>query len=167
MPESEPRWERIPGETTKDWIVSPEGHRVPLGGDVDKVLVYLNVLEDRAQAAAGLEQENATLREQVAHAEGARQIALDQWDYLIAKAEDAEAAAAGLLRALKVLHKCTRCQGDGSPQCVSCDDYQYCVCKPGKGKYADKCWACKGSGISSETARAVIADAESKGIKED
>ena len=41
-------WQRIPGETTKDWIVSPQGHRIPLGGDVDKILVYLNALERRA-----------------------------------------------------------------------------------------------------------------------
>ena len=40
-------WRRIPGETTKDWIASPEGHRVPLGGDVDKLLVYLNAYERR------------------------------------------------------------------------------------------------------------------------
>lgn len=41
-------WQRIPGETTKDWIVSPEGHRIPLGGDIDKILVYLNALTSKA-----------------------------------------------------------------------------------------------------------------------
>ena len=104
-------WQLIPGETTKDWIASPEGHRIPLGGDVDKILVYLNALEQQAS-----------------HAEA-------------------------LALALEALTRCPRCRGDGSPQCVTCDDYQYCNCKPGYGRLADKCWACKGTGISSETAR--------------
>ncbi len=64
---------------------------------------------------------------------------------------------AELRKALEKIGRCTRCGGDGSPQCVTCDDYQFCHCKPGHGRYADKCWACEGTGISNKTAREALA----------
>lgn len=60
------------------------------------------------------------------------------------------------VRALQDIGRCTICKGDGSPQCVTCHDYQTCQCTPGYGKYADKCWACKGTGYGDSRARDVL-----------
>jgi hypothetical protein len=72
------------------------------------------------------------------------------------KLDKAEREVQRLRTALETLGRCSHCGGDGSPQCVTCDDYQWCHCKPGQGKYADKCWACEGTGISNRIARAAL-----------
>ena len=68
------------------------------------------------------------------------------------------------VKALREIGWCSRCKGDGSPQRVTCDDYQYCRCNPGEGRYADKCWACGGTGISNRTARDALRAIEGKGV---
>ena len=68
-----------------------------------------------------------------------------------------QARVDGLVTALEAIGRCTRCGGDGTPQCVSCDDYQSCQCTPGYGRFEEHCWRCKGTGISDERVRAALA----------
>ena len=136
MPESEPRWEK--------WLIDPEFTPLPNGsvavwfGEEHRYYALPKALASRIIADHDREQENARLREQVAHAEEARQIALDQWDECRTAMYDAEAAAAGLLRALKEI--ATR-----TPHHLA------------KGVVMDE---------EIVIARAAIADAETKGIKD-
>lgn len=76
-------------------------------------------------------------------------------DYIF-EAAKATADAERYRAALVVLSRCSRCAGTGTPQHVTCDAYQFCVCKPGEGIYADKCWACEGTGIGSPIARQAL-----------
>lgn len=66
---------------------------------------------------------------------------------------DASRVLEEAVRALQDVGRCIICKGDGSPQCVTCHDYQTCQCTQGYGRYADKCWACKGTGFGDSRIR--------------
>lgn len=68
-----------------------------------------------------------------------------------------------LEEALRKRGKCFHCQGTGKPNCVTCDDYQACRCRPGEGRYAERCWNCKGTGLNAWAAALLSPAAATKG----
>lgn len=64
--------------------------------------------------------------------------------------------------AIRAQGKCVHCQGTGKPNCVTCHNYQGCICKPGEGRYAEHCWNCKGSGLNKWAVEALTSPEEVK-----